>query len=229
MPAWIWEKQLDHFSKDYTVVAMEPRSHGDSQQATEGHYAYCMARDIKSVVDGLKLESFVLIGWSLAVPQVINYTVRFSDDRLKGLVLVDGAVGINATMPFYQNDIDFWLRFQEDRKANTSEFVRTMFQQPQSEEYFEKLISWSLRTPTNTMIALIDNYFLQDHRPLLPKIKVPTWFVTVQGRRLEYFKEIAKEIPNCRLDIIPDAAHTVFVDQPEKFNSLMESFLKGVV
>ena len=51
MPAWIWEKQIAHFSKTHRVVAMDPRSQGESQQTTEGHYPAARARDIKAVVD----------------------------------------------------------------------------------------------------------------------------------------------------------------------------------
>src|SRR3989337_1852119 len=50
MPAWIWEKQIAHFSKTHRVVAMDPRSQGESQQTTEGHYPAARARDIKAVV-----------------------------------------------------------------------------------------------------------------------------------------------------------------------------------
>src|SRR3990172_7379864 len=45
MPAWIWEKQIAHFSKTHRVVAMDPRSQGESQQTTEGHYPAARARD----------------------------------------------------------------------------------------------------------------------------------------------------------------------------------------
>ncbi|MDA2914595.1 alpha/beta hydrolase, partial [Acidobacteriia bacterium AH_259_A11_L15] len=53
MPAWIWEHQIEHFSKHYRVVAMDPRSQGESEQTTEGHYPAARARDIKAVVDAL--------------------------------------------------------------------------------------------------------------------------------------------------------------------------------
>ena len=55
MPAWIWQKQIDHFSTNRRVVAMDPRCQGESAQTSEGLYPAQMARDIKSVVDQLHL------------------------------------------------------------------------------------------------------------------------------------------------------------------------------
>src|SRR5574341_603719 len=47
MPAEIWEPQIEHFSKRWRVVAMDPRSQGESSQTTEGHYPERRAQDIK--------------------------------------------------------------------------------------------------------------------------------------------------------------------------------------
>src|SRR5271163_4656573 len=36
MPAWIWDPQIDYFSKKFRVVAMDPRSQADSTMTDEG-------------------------------------------------------------------------------------------------------------------------------------------------------------------------------------------------
>lgn len=229
MPAWIWQNQLDYFSKNYTVIAIDPRSQGDSEQTTEGHYALSLAKDIKAVVDAFQLGPFVLIGWSLAVPEVVNYTIHFGTDKLKGLVLVDGLIGIDPSVPFYQSTINYWTELQVDRSGKTREFIKDIFKQPQSEAFLEKLYASAMRTPTNTVMTLIENYLLQDFRKLLPQIRIPTWLATIDGPRLDYMKDIHKLIPDCRLDIIKDAEHALFVDQPQEFNTLLEQWLNKVI
>jgi non-heme chloroperoxidase len=228
MPAWIWEKQLEYFSKNYRVVAMDPRSQGDSEQSSEGHYAFSLAKDIKAVVDKLELESLVLVGWSLGVPEVVNYAAHFSSKELIGLVLVDGLVGIDPSVPFYQATVDYWAQLQVDRIPKTREFIHNIFKQPQSEAYFEKLLEAALHTPTNTVMTLIDNYLLQDFRSLLPRIDVPTLIATVEGPRLGYMQKMRSLIHDSRLEIFPLAGHALFVDQPEKFNHLLEDFVKNI-
>jgi non-heme chloroperoxidase len=228
MPAWIWEKQLEYFSKNYKVVAIDPRSQGDSEQSTEGHYAFSLAKDIKAVVDELKLQPLVLIGWSLAVPEVVNYAAHFGSKGLIGLVLVDGLVGIDPSVPFYQTTVEYWAQLQIDRMSKTREFIKSIFAEPQTEEYFAKLNEAALRTPTNTVMTLIDNYILQDFRSLLPRIDIPALITTIEGPRLGYMQKIQKLLPNSHLEIFKSAGHALFVDQPEKFNHLLETFIENL-
>jgi len=228
IPAWIWEKQLEYFSKHYNVIAMDPRSQGDSEQTTEGHYALSMAKDIQAVVETLDLQNVVVIGWSLAVPQVVNYAIHFGSPRIVGLVLIDGILGIDPSLPFYQSMIDLWLQFQMDRTFHTREFIKSIFRQPQEESFIQKLTEVALRTPTNTAMTLINNYMFQDFRPLLPKIKIPVFIATVDGPRLGYMQMMQNMIPNSHLEIFHSAGHPLFIDQPEAFNRSLEAFLKNL-
>jgi 3-oxoadipate enol-lactonase len=41
-------------------------------------------------------------------------------------------------------------------------------------------------------------------------------------------EEIARAIPGARLEIIPQAAHFANVEQPERFNALLQGFYAGL-
>lgn len=228
MPAWIWEKQLEHFSKDFTVAAIDLRSQGDSGQSTEGHYAFSMAKDIRAVVDALDLQPLVVIGWSLGVPQVVNFTAHLAPRKLVGLVLVDGILGVDPALSFYQSIIDQWVQFQMDRIPHTRKFIESIFKQPKTQEYLDRLFEAAMRTPTNTVMTSIFNYILQDFRSLLPNIKTPTWIATVDGPRLDYMQKMQHSMPNCRLEIFKSAGHALFVDQAEQFNRSLTLFLEDL-
>lgn len=225
MPAWIWDKQIEYFSKNFQVAAMEPRSQGLSDQASDGHYAYSLAEDIKAVVDKLKLEPLVLIGWSIGVPQVINYAARFASKNLLGLVLIDGIVGADHNEPFYQSMIQYWSQFQTDREANTRAFIKSIFKQQKPDSFLEKLIETAKNTPTNTAMTLIYNYILQDFRPLLPTIQTPTLIATIDGPRLNYMTEMQKMLPCAEMKLFQSAGHALFADQPDQFNQILEQFI----
>lgn len=227
MPAWIWEKQLEYFSKDYRVVALDIRSQGDSEQSSEGHYAYSIAKDIKTVVEKLHLQSLVLVGWSLGVPEVVNYAAHFGSKELIGLILVDGLVGIDPSLPFYQATVNYWDDLQRNRVQKTKEFVRMIFKRPQEEAYLEKLSTAALRTPTNTVMTFVNNYILQDFRGLLPKINTPTLITVTEGPRLGYMQELPNLLPHAKLEIFK-TGHALFVDEPERFNRLLETFIKNL-
>src|SRR5262249_27217104 len=73
MPAWIWEKQIEGLSKKYHVVAVDPRSQGESDKPPYGHLPETRARDYKELVDHLNLKQPVLVGWSMACNELVKY------------------------------------------------------------------------------------------------------------------------------------------------------------
>src|ERR1700693_1365107 len=90
MPAWIWQKQIDEFSKKYHVIAVDPRSQGESDKPTYGHLPETRARDYNELVDRLGLRQPVLVGWSMACGELIKYAEQFGSDNVSSYVLVDG-------------------------------------------------------------------------------------------------------------------------------------------
>ena len=228
IPGWIWEKQLEYFAKDHYVVAMDPRSQGESGQTSEGQFADMRAKDIKAVVDKLQLTPVVLIGWSLAVSEVVAYLKQFGSEGVEGIVLIDGFAGLDVDSPIFKMMVDHWTDFQRDRVKNGEKFVRGLFKQPQTEAYYEKLLKSTLVTPTTTAMTLVFNFILTDYRPTLPAINVPTLVVTIDAPWLPAMKDIQKAIPDARLEIIDNASHALFVDQPDQFNQTLERFLQSL-
>jgi non-heme chloroperoxidase len=228
MPGWIFEKQLDYFSRNYTVVAMDPRSQGSSSQTTEGQYALARAGDIRAVVEKLEMSPVVLVGWSISVPEIVAYIDRYGSQGVSGIVMIDGLVGIDMKSEPFKNTMEWMYHFQTDREKNTKEFVMWMFKQPQSPEYIEKLTKASLITPTTTFVTLGYNTYSKDYRYALPGIDKPTLVVSCDGEHSDLLKEMSQSIPKAQFEVVDHAGHALFVDQPDRFNQLLEKFLAGL-
>src|SRR3984885_14330832 len=89
MPAWIWQNQIDEFSKRYHVIAVDPRSQGESDKPPYGHLPETRSRDYKELMDELGLKRPVLVGWSMGCGELVKYVEQFGTDNVGGLVLVD--------------------------------------------------------------------------------------------------------------------------------------------
>jgi non-heme chloroperoxidase len=225
MPAWIWENQISYFSKDYRVVAMDPRSQGDSSQTSDGLYPAARARDIKAVVTQLHLAPVVIVAWSMAVVETMAYVDQFGTGDLAGFVFVDNDAGGRAPG---DADRDFGLLkgLLEDRQNATSNFVRKLdFKKPQAEEYLQKVIQASLRVPTNTAVALLVGYFVADYRSVLPKIDKPSIVCAAKTPYMGTILEMQKQIHGSQLEVFDGAGHALFVDDADHFNTLLEEFL----
>src|SRR3984885_10698427 len=137
MPAWIWQKQIDEFSKRYHVIAVDPRSQGESDQPSYGHLPETRSRDYKELVDQLGLKRPVLIGWSMACGELVKYAEQFGTDNIGGLVLVDGFLADKPSPEMFAGISQWMNQLQQDRQKQADGFVRTMYKKPQPEDYLK--------------------------------------------------------------------------------------------
>ena len=231
MPGWVWEKQIAHFAEAHRVVAMDPRSQGESSQTAEGLYPAARARDIKAVVDQLKLAPVVLVGWSMGAAELAAYVDQFGTDTLSGLVFVDGWAGRDYDPNMFPSMFQWVPGFQKDRPKWTDDFVRSnfLFKKPQSEEYVKRLTNAMLKTPTNSAMAIWLGYIASDFRPALAKIDKPTLIIAAtEGLCGSVCEDMHKRIRGSHLEIMENVGHALIVDDPERFNSLLESFVRGL-
>jgi len=229
MPAWIWEKQIEYFSRDYRVVAMDPRSQGESSQTHEGLYPAVRARDIKAVVDKLHMAPVVLVGWSMGVTEIAAYLDKFGTDGLAGIVLVDGYAGgtdperAAATLGILKSVL-------EDRSTFGPQFIReVLFKKPQPEDYVNRLIRASDITPTDAAVALLVGMHATDYRPALAKNTKPMLICVANSIFTAEMADLHKRIPAARYEIFDDAGHALFVDDADRFDALLEDFLHDLI
>ena len=227
MPAWIWQKQIDEFSKKYHVIAVDPRSQGESDKPTYGHLPETRARDYKELVDHLDLKQPVLVGWSMACGELAKYAEQFGSDNVGGFVLVDGFLS-DKTSPEMVSGISGWMnQLQQDRKQQAEGFVRSMFKKPQTDEYLRSVIDASVQVPADTAVVLIYNMFAaKDFSAGLSKMNRPVLFVYQPDTQQSADFIKAKLGEKVRLERFDGDGHALFVDDPEKFNHSLEEFVQ---
>jgi non-heme chloroperoxidase len=234
MPAWIWQKQIDEFAKKYRVIAVDPRSQGESDKPEYGHLPETRARDYKEVVDQLGLKRPVLIGWSLACGELVKYAEQFGTENISGIVLVDGLLPDKPSPEFFTG-ISGWMNFlQQDRQKQADGFIRSMFKKPQPEDYLKRLTDVSMQVPADTAVALIYNMIaVKDFSPGLVRVAAmktshPVLFMyqpetqeTADFLKLKLGEKV-------RLERFEGDGHALFVDDPEKFNRVLEDYLQSL-
>jgi non-heme chloroperoxidase len=220
MPAWIWQKQIDEFSKKYHVIAVDPRSQGESDKPPYGHLPETRARDYKELVDHLGLKQPVMVGWSMGCGELVKYAEQFSADNVGGFVLVDGFLSDkpSSEMFFF---ISGWMNLlQQDRQKQADAFVRSMYKKAQTEDYYKRVVDASMQVPPDTAVVLIYNGFAKMNRPVLLAYQPDT------QQSADFVK--AKLGDKVRLERFDGDGHALFVDDPEKFNRVLEEFLQSL-
>ncbi|HXP40142.1 MAG TPA: alpha/beta hydrolase [Candidatus Acidoferrales bacterium] len=229
MPAWIWQKQIDEFSKNYHVIAVDPRSQGESDKPPYGHLPETRARDYKELVDQLGLKHPVLVGWSMACGELVKYAEQFGTDNTAGLVLVDGLLTDHPSPEMFVALSGWMNQLQLDRQKQADGFVRTMYKKPQSDDYLNRVIDASAQVPADTAAILIYNMIaVKDFSPGLARMNRPVLF-TYQPETQETADFLKSKLGDkLRLERFEGDGHALFVDDPEKFNHVLEEFLQSL-
>ena len=144
VPGWtmageIWEPQLRAFSSRYRTITLDPRAQGASEMTGEGLYLGRRGRDIGELLEHLNLSDVILVGWSMGVREVLTYVGTSGTARIAGLVLVEGNLWPQGTLEAQVASI---RQMQADRPAFTRDFVRRMYQQPQTDAYLNRSRRW---------------------------------------------------------------------------------------
>ena len=228
MPAWIFQRQIDFFSRDYHVVALDPRGQGDSDVPLSGYEPYRRGADIGDLLRALGGRHAVLVGWSLGVLDSLAYVHEAGDSQLLGMVLIDNSVGEDPA-PAYVPRARARPGPRVNREEAMARFVRGMFHRPQSEAYLDQLTDTALRTPPGPSAALlaypVPRTFWRDavysvHKPIL---------YIVTPRLAGQAENLQARHTGVQSDIYDDAGHALFIDDGDRFNAEMLAFLQAQV
>lgn len=234
MPAEIWGPQLRHFSETHRVIAFDPRSQGRSEKPTDGHHRSRRGQDIGELLEHLDGPPAVVVAWSLGVLELLTYADEFGTDRLRALVLVDMSIGVDEGPDEPHPLQAVWSTWisgsQLNRRQWTREWVRSMFRSEQTEEYLDDITERVLRTPTNTRVTLLANSMLMEERDLRPALEAldrPVLYVVTEALA-DHAEDVRRRKPDLRLEVFEDAGHALFVDEPDRFNRVLDDFMAAL-
>ena len=240
IPGWstgadIWRRQIETFAKTNRAVAFDPRSEGESTKTTSGNTPETRAQDLHALLDRLGVRRPVLIGWSQGVQDIAAYVERYDTKDLSGIVLVDAAVsdgadGMVARSQETAEQFKMFAVYQAHQKEYLEGMMHAIISKPQSDGVIERLVSTGMKTPSDIGVGmLVADMFGVNRTPALKKIECPTLIIaSTKSFELPRQQEAANEIPHARFEKIDDAAHAVFVDQPDRFDELLKNFLANV-
>ncbi|MDB5859482.1 MAG: hypothetical protein JWQ76_3171 [Ramlibacter sp.] len=240
VPGWstttaIWRDQLAAFAPQVRVVAVDPRSQGFSTVTTHGNSPERRARDLREVIRALGLTKVVLVGWSQGVQDVAAYAAAFEGEQVAGYVLVDAAVsGGPEVATAHPADLKVQLGRMGLYTRYPREYLRGMLgaiiASAEGKGRVDEFVELGLRTPPDIGVGmLLVDFMLIDRRPALKKFNRPTLVIAATGADdLESQRAMAREIAGAQFELVPQAGHAVFLDQPAQFHRLLADFMNRI-
>jgi non-heme chloroperoxidase len=237
MSGKFFHKQLDLLSKTHHVIALDFRGHGRSSHIHTGHTMAQYARDVHAFIQGMNLQNVALAGWSMGTFVVLDYISQFGSQHLKAAILIEESTSDYKWPDWPIGFIDFpglyqmMKDIQTDYPAVASGFIPLMFKNPLPQEDFNWMLAEITRLPPTIASCVLYDQTVQDYRPVLPKVTLPTLLCFGRDEKLipvaagEYLQ---KHIPTSELVVFENSSHCPFLEEPELFNKTIADYLAGL-
>ena len=221
----LWDAQVPAFGGPFRMLRYDQLGHGRSEVPPGPYTVELLARELLALLDELGIERFSFCGLSLG-GAVGMWLGANAGDRLKRLVLAAtsahfgpperwieraAAVRSHGMAPLADATMGRWFT---PAFVGTALFRQTFCAVPE-EGYAgccEALRDWDFRDELGSVVA--PTYVLVGSEdPATPPAQA---------------RLIADGIPGSRIEVIPDAAHLLNVEQTDRFNRAARTFLTGV-
>lgn len=221
-----WEKQVAYFSKNYHVITLDARGHGQSSLPPGKVSPDVFWQDVVALMDHLELSKAVICGLSMGAHVAIQVGIH-AGERVEALILI-GAIYTNA-FNLYERMVVPVNRFSVSLMPMTW-IARGMSAgignlNPKTKEYIEEVVSNLDHDSFNRVWEAVTS---MESRDGLKNINCPTLILigdhdTMTGRQQKYIHE---NIAGSKLKIIQNANHGTNLDNPIQVNQEIEEFLK---
>ena len=228
----IWDPQIDALSNQFRILRYDTRGHGGTS-APNGPYSMdTLVVDALSLLDDLEVDKVHWVGLSLG--GLIGQGLAIaSPERLLSMSLC------NTVSCVREDARKMWkVRHQPGQRFNLQDVVDYAMKLWLTEGYrnthrkeYEEIRQRFLSTPVHGYTACISAIMHADFTDHLAGIQIPTLIVASDqdiATPIEESKFIYKELQNSNLAVISGAAHLSNVEQSERFNKILYSFLTTV-
>jgi non-heme chloroperoxidase len=225
-----WVKQYESaLADEFRLVAYDLRGHGMSEAPLEAeHYTEgrLWADDVAAIIDRLRLDQPVLVGWSYGPFVICDYIRAHGQDRIAAINFVEGAVKLGEAAfgtligpGFIDNFVGATADDLPTNIGAMRSFVRACLSRPMSDDDFETAICWNVVVPAPIRVNLAARDI--DCDDVLRALEVP--LLVTQGRAdtvvLPAMAEhVLATCPTAEASWYEGVGHVPHLEEPDRFN-----------
>jgi non-heme chloroperoxidase len=198
-----FKKQIPVLEKHFQVIAIDFRGHGQSEASSDNLTLARLAKDLKQLLEHLKITKTSFISWSMGAHVIFEYIKNYSCKEIEKIVIIDMAPRImksadwNLGLPgitsrkqgdFSHEDnlyllsvmLDNWEAYSKvvaQRILNKSLYNEKLEFNAAADFKGKEDLSWLYEEERKNKACVIAAFWIamsiQDYRPLLKNITVP--------------------------------------------------------
>jgi pimeloyl-ACP methyl ester carboxylesterase len=235
VPGWtnpksVWDEQVAHFSQKYRSVAIDLPGCGASGNNRTDWTMKAFGNDVISVINKLKLDEVVLVGFSMGTAVVVE-AANLIPEKVIGVVLVDDLK--DPDMRYPPEILQIYDSIMMDLVTNMTneKLINLGFYKHNPDSSFKRIESMYEGVSHAGWEESLQGYFKwsnEDITGALQQLKVPVTAIysDMEPTNIEASKKI---VPGFQAKIMTDVGHLLFWDKPDEFNRLLEETIKEFI
>ncbi|HZA22630.1 MAG TPA: alpha/beta hydrolase, partial [Dehalococcoidia bacterium] len=233
-----WSKQLDSdLTREFRVIAMDMRGHGESEKPRDAYAdSKLWADDVQGVIETLGLDGAILSGWSYGALVFLDYIRHYGEDRIGGVHFVNAISKLGSDEALSVISPEFLSLVPGFFSTNIEESVPALYKllqlcfvkEPPVEELYRAL-GYNVLVPPYVRQGLLSRSL--DNDDLLPQIRKPV-LITHGAKDAAVLPAVVDQhkavIRHAQVQMIQDAGHASFCEEPETFNRALREFIRSL-
>ncbi len=224
----MWKFQKDYLKNYFRVIAPALPGFGESYKVKSLNSINTMANIILECAEEKKINKFNLMGHSMG-GMIVQEIAKVAGDKVNKLIcFATGSIG-NIPDRFESLDVSIKRLREEGIKETVKRIPPKWFVNGnKAKNYYlceNAVKETSVETAENALNAMKNWNGLEN----LKNIKNETliiWGDKDVSYNFDQVEMLNKNIPNSRLDIFKGCCHNVHLEEPEKFNKTVKTFLE---
>ena len=235
-----WAKQYESsLTDEFRLVAYDLRGHGMSEAPPEPeHYTAdeLWADDLAAIMNELRLDRPVLVGWSYGAFVICDYVRAHGQDKVAAINFVEGtarlgeaAFGTLIGPGFLDHFVDATVDDLPTNIRAMRSFVRACLVKPVSDDDLETAVCWNVVVPANVRAALGARAI--DDDDVLRALEVP--MLVTHGRMDTVVlpamaDHVLATCPTAEASWYDGVGHAPHLEEPERFNRELAGLTRRV-
>ena len=217
-----WWPQLEYFSKDHTVIAIDIAGHGKSGLNRQEYSMDAFGNDVTSVIEHLDLEEVVLIGHSMGGPVVVKAAKNLGP-KTRLIVGVDtfhdlSTEGIGGFARTAVNTM-----FKLFYESMTEDSIDDFFIDKTDEDLARWIRNDALKSPKHISQGTLDALLTMNYPESLRELSIPIVALNARTFRETKLDSNMNTYKNLQIEFMEDVGHFIMLERPVEFNNWLET------
>ncbi len=224
----MWKFQKDYLKNYFRVIAPALPGFGESYKVKSLNSINTMANIILEYVEEKKINKFNLMGHSMG-GMIVQEIAKVAGDKVNKLIcFATGSIG-NIPDRFESLDVSIKRLKEEGIKETVKRIPPKWFVNGnKAKNYYlcENAVKETSEETADNALNAMKNWNGLENLKNIKNETLIIWGDKDISYNFYQVETLNKNIPNSRLDIFKNCCHNVHLEEPEKFNKTVKTFLE---